>query len=192
MPVHRVRQLGDPVLRARCAPVKNPKSAAVRLVADDLQETLRDLKARLGLGRGLAAPQIGAPMRLIYIEIDEPRFLVNPEIVDIGTGDFHVWDDCFSVPQLLVRVQRAWEIRVRHLDLAGREHELVARKDLAELLQHEIDHLDGVLTVDRPVGPDPFCYREEWHKHHRGERRYGRKFTRRADMSFEVAGPVTR
>ena len=191
MPVHRVRLLGDPVLRAQCAPVKNPKSAAVRLVADDLQETLRDLKARLGMGRGLAAPQIGAPLRLVYIELESPWFLVNPEIVDIGTADFHVWDDCFSVPQLLVRVQRAWEIRLRYQDLTGAEHELVARKDLAELLQHEIDHLDGVLTVDRAVGLDPFCFREEWQKHHRGERPYGRKFMRRMDATLEVVGSET-
>ena len=191
MPVHRVRLLGDPILRAKCAPVKNPKSPAVRLVADDLHETLSDLKARLGMGRGLSAPQIGAPLRLVYVHLDAPWFLVNPEIVDIGTADFHVWDDCFSAPQLLVRVQRAWEIRVRYQDLSGNEHELDARKELAELLQHEIDHLDGVLTVDRPVGLDPFCYREEWQKHHPGERRYGRKFTRRMDAALEVVGSET-
>ena len=191
MPVHRVRLLGDPVLRAECAPVKNPKSPAVRLVADELQETLRDLRERHGMGRGLAAPQIGAPMRLVYIQLEAPWFLVNPEIVDIGTADFHVWDDCFSVPQLLVRVQRAWEIRVRYQDLSGTDHEIVAKKDLAELLQHEIDHLDGVLTVDRPVGLDPFCFREEWNKHHVGERRYGRKFTRKMDAALDLVSSET-
>lgn len=188
MPVHRVRLLGDPVLRTRCEAVHNPRSPAVRLVADDLQETLRDLRARLGVGRGLAAPQIGAPMRLVYLELEEPRFLINPEIVDIGAADFHVWDDCFSIPNMFIRVQRAWEVRVRYRDLAGREQELVARRDLAELLQHEIDHLDGVLAIDRAVGVDPYCYREEWLKHHGDERRYGRKFTRKADIPLETAG----
>lgn len=180
MTVHRIRLLGDPILRVQCDPVKNPRSAAVRVVADDLQETLRDLKARFGFGRGLAAPQIGAPLRLIYLEVDEPMFLVNPEIVDIGTTDFLVWDDCFSIPNLLVRVQRSWHIKVRYRDLAGKEQEIEAEKDLSELLQHEIDHLDGVLTVDRAAGIDPFCYREEWNKHHAGDRRLGRKFTREA------------
>lgn len=182
MTVHRIRLLGDPALRARCELVSNPGSPAVRVVADDLQETLRDLKQRLGMGRALAAPQIGAPLRLLYVEIDRPWFLVNPEIVDIGTADFLVWDDCFSIPDLLVRVQRAYEITVRYQDLSGARHEVTAKRDLAELLQHEIDHLDGVLCIDQPMGLDPFCYRTEWEKYHRGERRYGRTFPRDAEV----------
>lgn len=185
MTVHRIRLLGDPILRVQCDPVEDPGSAAVRVVADDLQETLRDLKARFGFGRGLAAPQIGVPMRLICVEMEEPEmrepvFLVNPEIVDTGRSDFLVWDDCFSIPNLLVRVQRSWKIRVRHRDLSGKEHEVEAEEGLSELLQHEIDHLDGVLNVDRAVGIDPFCYREEWNKHHAGEERLGRKSPRDA------------
>lgn len=181
MTVHRIRLLGDPILRVPCDRVKNPRSAAVRVVADDLQETLRDLKARHGFGRGLAAPQIGAPLRLVYLEAPDPLLLINPEIVDIGTSDFLVWDDCFSIPNLLVRVQRAWRVQVRYQDLAGNNQELDATRDLAELLQHELDHLDGVLTVDRSVGPDAFCYREEWNQHHAGEYRIGKKFPRRED-----------
>ena len=175
MTVHRVRLLGDPILRAKCAPIKNPRSAAVRLRADGLQDTLRDLKARRGMGRVLAAPQIGAPIRLLYIEKDEPWFLVNPEIVDVGGSDFSVWDDCFSVPDLLCRVVRAYRITVRYQDLTGEMQETTVEKDMAELLQHEIDHLDGVLMLDRAIGLDPFCYREEWNKHHAAERRYSKK-----------------
>ena len=129
MTVHRVRLLGDPILRAKCEMIKNPRSPAVRLVADGLQETLRDLKARHGLGRGLAAPQIGAPIRLIYVEAHEPQFLVNPEIVDVGECDFYVWDDCFSVPNLLVRVMRAWRILVRFQDLKRKAPALTAAND---------------------------------------------------------------
>ena len=173
MAVRPVRQLGDPILRARCELVKALRSPAVRVVADDLQDTLRDLKAVHGWGRGLAAPQIGAPLRVVYLETPKPCFLVNPEIVDIGTEDFTVWDDCFSIPDLFVRVQRAYHVRVAYSDLAGRQHEIDADGDLAELLQHEIDHLDGVLMVDRPTGLDPFCLREEWEKHYAGSGRYG-------------------
>ncbi|MGD8726012.1 MAG: peptide deformylase [Gemmatimonadales bacterium] len=173
MAIRPVRLLGDPILRAQCDPVKGVRSPAVRVVADDLQDTLRDLKARYGRGRGLAAPQIGAPLRLIYIEMDRPCFLVNPEIVDIGTRDFAVWDDCFSIPDLLVRVQRAYRVKVTYSDLAGHKHEVDAEGELAELLQHEIDHLDGVLMVDRPEGLDPFCLREEWQKHYAREGPYG-------------------
>jgi peptide deformylase len=172
MAVRPVRQLGDPILRARCEPVKHVRSPAVRIVADDLQDTLRHLREAQGRGRGLAAPQIGAPIRLIYIEADEPWFLVNPEIVDIGTQDFLVWDDCFSMPHLLVRVQRAYGIKLTYYDLTGKEQTVEAEGTLAELLQHEIDHLDGVLMVDRPVGLDPFCLRSEWEKHYAAEGPY--------------------
>ena len=173
MAVRPVRQLGDPILRAKCAPVKKVRSPAVRVVADDLQDTLRHLIQELGRGRGLAAPQIGAPMRIVYLDWPRPCFMVNPEIVDIGTDDFEVWDDCFSVPDLLVRVERAHSIRVTYTDLAGRTHTLDAEGELAELVQHELDHLDGVLMVDRPAGLDPFCLRSEWEKHYGDESRYG-------------------
>ncbi len=69
-----------------------------------MRETLRDSQSRFGSGRGIAAPQIGAPVRMVYIEMDKPWVLINPEIVDIGNDDFTVWDDCFSFPNLLVRV----------------------------------------------------------------------------------------
>lgn len=174
MAVRPVRRLGDPILRSECEPIQHPQSAAIRIVADDLQETLRDLRQRHGMGRGLTAPQIGAPLRLIYIETSQPSFLINPEIVEIGTEDFLVWDDCFSIPHLLVRVQRAYRIEVSYQDLSGRIHTLDAEGPIAELLQHEIDHLEGVLTVDRATGLDPFCVSEEWNKNYAVEGRYSK------------------
>ena len=73
---------------------------------------------------------------------------MNPEIVDIGTRDFTVWDDCFSIPDLIVRVLRAYRVKVTYSDLSGRKHTVDAEGELAELLQHEIDHLDGKLFID--------------------------------------------
>ena len=105
--------------------------------------------------------------------MDQPWTLINPEIVDIGNEDFEVWDDCFSFPNLLVRVSRAYRIRVRYQDLKGEWSEMEVEGDRAELLQHEIDHLDGVLAVDRPQGLDPFCLREEWHRLYGPNGRYG-------------------
>lgn len=151
----------------------------MRVVADDLRETLEDLRARLGFGRALAAPQIGAPIRMVHLGIDgEDTCLVNPEIVDIGTQDFQVYNDCFSFPDLMVRVQRAHHIFVTYCDLRGTDHTLEAHGELSELLQHELDHLDGVLAIDRATGLDPFCYREEWRKHH-NEPRIGEAFLRK-------------
>jgi peptide deformylase len=173
MSVHRIRLLGDPVLRARCEPIAKPRSAAVRVVLDDLKDTLRDIRRRVGFGRAIAAPQIGAPVRLVYVELDQPWALLNPEIIDIGTDDFTVWDDCLSIPDLMVRVMRAYRIKVEYQDLKGAEHTVDLEGDRAELLQHEIDHLDGVLPVDRPHGLDPCCYRAEWERFYRDQGRYG-------------------
>jgi peptide deformylase len=173
MTIHRIRLLGDPILRTRCEPITKPKSAAVRVILDDLRETLRDWQSRFGSGRAIAAPQIGAPVRIVYVEMDKPWALINPEIVDIGNEDFTVWDDCFSFPNLLVKVSRAYRIRVRYQNAKGEWEEAELEGDRAELLQHEIDHLDGVLAVDRPHGLDPFCLREEWNRLHGSDGRYG-------------------
>ena len=92
MTIHRIRLLGDPVLRTRCEPITRPRSTAVRVIMDDMRETLRDWQSRFGNGRGIAAPQIGAPVRMVYIDMGQPWPLINPEILDIGTEDFEVWD----------------------------------------------------------------------------------------------------
>jgi len=157
------------------------------MVAHDLKETLADVRARTSAGRGIAAPQIGAPIRVIYLEVDKPWPMFNPEIVDVGTEDFLVWDDCFSFPDLMVQVQRAYRIRVQYMDSAGDEQVVDAEGPLAELLQHEIDHLDGVLAVDRAAGLDPFCLREEWNRQYGEDRRYGEPFSRSETGPHPVA-----
>jgi peptide deformylase len=174
MAVRRIRQLGDPILRARCERVQDPRSPAARLVADDLRDTLRAAKKRYKMGRAMAAPQIGAPVRIVFIELDKKRWvMVNPEITDVSSDDFTVWDDCFSFPNLLVRVNRAYAITVRYQDLKGKTQSLDFKGPMAELLQHEVDHLDGILAVDRAADLDPFAFRTEWSKLHDAGERYG-------------------
>src|SRR5687768_16522532 len=110
---------------------------------------------------------------MVYADLGKPWVLINPEIIDVGTDDFLVWDDCFSFPDIMVRVQRAFRIKVRYQDLRGKTLTVDLERDEAELIQHEIDHLDGVLAVDRPVGLDPFCLRKEWKRHYTDKLRYG-------------------
>lgn len=173
MTVRRIRQLGDPVLRIRCERVQEPGSPATRLVADDLRDTLRTAKKKYRMGRALAAPQIGAPVRVVFVEIDKQRWtMVNPEITDVGPEDFEVWDDCFSFPNLLVRVTRAYRASLTYQDLKGNTHTMELEGPMAELLQHEIDHLDGILAVDRATGLDPFAFRSEREKLHDPADRY--------------------
>jgi peptide deformylase len=186
MTIHRIRLLGDPVLRTRCEPIANPGSAASRVIVDDLTDTLHDWQSRFGGGRAIAAPQIGAPVRIVFAGLGGLGPLINPEIVDIGNEDFAVWDDCFSFPNLLVRVQRAYRIRVRYQDDRGDWHDVDVEGDRAELLQHEIDHLDGVLAVDRAHGADPFCLREEWNRWYAATDRYGKPEARTAHIIADV------
>ena len=174
MAVRRIRQLGDPILRTRCERVSDPVSAAARLLADDLRDTLKSAKLKYKIGRAMAAPQIGAPLRVIVVETGKQRWtMVNPEITDVGPDDFTVWDDCFSFPNLLVRVNRAYQVTVSYHDLKGKAHTMSVEGPMAEVLQHELDHLDGILALDRASGPDAFAYRNEWEKHHKPEERYG-------------------
>src|SRR2546425_13134102 len=81
---------------------------------------------------------------IVFVQIDKQRWtMINPEITDVGPDDFLVWDDCFSFPNLLVRVTRAYQITVSYTDPKGKQHTMELEGPMAELLQHEIDHLDG-------------------------------------------------
>jgi peptide deformylase len=109
--------------------------------------------------------QIGALQRLIYIELDGSAFrLRNPEYESLSEEKFRLWDDCFSFPGLLAWVERSVEARIRYLDDAGSVQRLTATGALAELLQHEMDHLDGVLAIDRAIGPNGLATREEYER----------------------------
>jgi peptide deformylase len=190
MAVRRIRLLGDPILRERCQRVTKPSSAAVRFVADDLRDTLKAAKEKYAMGRALSAPQIGAPVRVVVMDVDGAKqrvTLVNPEITDVGSEDFEVWDDCFSFPELLVRVNRAYRITVQYVDTKGKPHTMECEGPLAELLQHEIDHLDGILALDRAVGLDPFALRSEWGKHHAASERYAQPHPREAPEEAAIA-----
>jgi peptide deformylase len=155
--------LGDPRLHLRCAPVGQEEAASLGSVVEDLHDTLFDFRARWGAGRAIAAPQIGVARRLVYMHVGEPTILVNPVLEPRGADTFEVWDDCMSFPELLVRVARHRRVRVTWRDLQWREHSRVVDDDLAELLQHECDHLDGVLATSRAVGPDAFALRSQRH-----------------------------
>ncbi len=167
MPVRRILQLGDPLLRAVSARV--PTAAEAEAVFEDLRDTLHEFQRAHGFGRGISAVQIGEPNRLIYIELAGRAYrLRNPEYEFQSEAKFQLWDDCFSFPDLLVRLERAECVRVRYEEEDGRHRILDASGAFSELLQHEIDHLDGVLAIDRALDRNSLCTREEW------RRRYAR------------------
>jgi peptide deformylase len=166
MSARRILQLGDPLLRAVSVPVATAAEAGG--VFRDLRDTLHEFQRTHGFGRGISAVQIGDPKRLIYIELEgRAYFLRNPEYEWRSEEKFQLWDDCFSFPDLLVRVERAVVVRVRFRNDAGEVESLEARGPFSELLQHEIDHLDGILAIDRAIDRESLCTRQEY------VRRYG-------------------
>lgn len=164
MPVHEILQLGNPTLRAKCKPVKMFGTERLNALTADLRDTLYDFRTRNGFGRGIAAPQIGVSERVIFIHVDEPLTLINPLITRHSRRMMTLWDDCFSFPDLLVKVKRSLLIEVRYQDVLGKRRTLKAGEGLSELLQHEIDHLNGVLAVDRALDTKHIVLRSEYEK----------------------------
>lgn len=159
MAVRQILLLGNPALRAPCARVRTFPHPRLRRTIRDLADTLADVRRRRGFGRGIAAPQIGIPDRVIFLEETGP--LVNPTITRRSRQTMTLWDDCFSFPDLLVKVRRSLRVRVEYQNIAGKKQVLSAEGGLAELLQHEIDHLDGILAVDRAVDSRHIILRSE-------------------------------
>jgi peptide deformylase len=169
MPARRILQLGDPLLRDVSSPVDDV--AAARGVLHDLRDTLHEFQRTHGFGRGISAIQIGEPKRLIYIEFEGWAYcLHNPEYEFRSEERFRLWDDCFSFPNLLVLLERHETVRIRYLDEDGAPRTLETSGALSELLQHEIDHLDGVLAIDRALDRNSLCTREEWNRSYRATR----------------------
>lgn len=167
MASRQILQLGNPALWQKSVEVADVQSTEIRGVVRDLSDTLAGYREATGYGRGIAAPQIGVLKRVIFIRMQPAGFsspLVNPEIVWASDGQIELWDDCFSFPDLMVRVSRAAQIRVDYQDDRGLKQTIEAEGDLSELLQHEIDHLDGILAVQRAISPQAFSTRAEWER----------------------------
>ena len=167
MPIRDILQLGHPILWRKCAPVVDPNSLETKTILADLEDTLKAFHDHNGYGRGIAAPQIGQLRRIVHVgEIFQPQCnaLINPEISWESPERVTIWDDCLSFPELMVKVSRAERIRVTYLDEQGEETTLETDDGLSELLQHEIDHLDGILTIERAISPEAFMTRAEWER----------------------------
>ena len=171
MAVRTVLQLGNPKLHEVAAVVADPSTAEVRALVEDLADTLAYWRAETGYGRGIAAPQLGVGLRVIFLRLpgEELWPLVNPEIIERSAEKIVVWDACLSFLAIFMQVSRHREITVRYQDLQGARHEVrvTEERDLSELLQHEIDHLDGILAVDRITDIRTLCTREEFEARHR-------------------------
>ena len=165
MASRRILQLGDPLLRKVSAVVPQPAHAS--RVWHDLRDTLHEFQRTHGFGRGISAVQIGVLERIIYLEFEgTPYCLINPEWEYMSPEKFELWDDCFSFPDLLVRLERSEIVRLRYFDEHGSRRQLEATGAFSELIQHEMDHLEGVLAVDRALPGNSLSTRQEWARHY--------------------------
>ena len=174
MTLLKIAQIGHPVLRQRAREVSPEELASDSMQAfiDDLVETMHDAQ-----GAGLAANQVHTPLRICAIEVgDNPRYpykpkipltiLVNPVLTPIGDERFENYEGCLSVPDLRGKVWRHAELRVEALDRHGNPIDAIVRGITAGTYQHECDHLDGKLFVDRVHDPRTLCTWKEFARHH--------------------------
>ena len=159
--IREVLLLGNPKLYDVSQMVKQDELHKLKEVVDDLHDTLMDFKKKYGAGRAIAAPQIGVMKRLIYMYIDSPVVFINPALTDKSKDMMLVWDDCLCFPDLLVKVERHKSCSIAYLDMHWKEQKMRLEGDLSELLQHEYDHLDGILAVSRAVDEQSFALRSQ-------------------------------
>ncbi|MDB5154095.1 MAG: peptide deformylase [Mucilaginibacter sp.] len=151
--------LGDPRLYQVCEPVLPDELPLVKDWVTDMHNVMQQIRERYHFGRAIAAPQLGIMKRLIYMNIDRPVVFINPELNGLSDEKFELWDDCMSFPNLLVKVVRYKEITVIYLDENWQPRQWQMEDSLSELLQHEYDHLEGILCTMRAVDEKAFKWR---------------------------------
>jgi peptide deformylase len=152
--------LGDPRLYQVCEPVLRDELPLVKGWVADMHNVMQQIRERYHFGRAIAAPQLGIMKRLIYMNIDRPVVFINPELSGLSDEKFELWDDCMSFPNLLVKVMRHKEITVNYLDEHWQPQQWQMTDSLSELLQHEYDHLEGILCTMRAVNEKAFRWRK--------------------------------
>ena len=151
--------LGDPRLYEICEPVLYEELPLVKEWVADIETVMQEVRAKYHFGRAIAAPQLGIMKRLIYMNIDKPVVFINPELTDLSDELFELWDDCMSFPNLLVKVKRHSILTIKYLDENWQPQVWKMKDALSELLQHEYDHLNGILCTMRAVDEKSFRWR---------------------------------
>ena len=165
MAVKDILLLGNPLLRVKSFKVDKIDEQIKNLITD-LFDTLVDFQMHKGLGRAIAAPQVGVLKRVIFVNTEERSFaLLNPVIIKRSEDKFKVWDSCFSFDAaFFILMERYREIDVKYMSKEGEITTEHFSEDMSELLQHEIDHLNGILATDHLKSNKDIIMREEWEK----------------------------
>lgn len=157
--VDDIVKLGDPRLYEVCEPVQKEELTLVKDWVKDLHEAMEDIRKVYGFGRGIAAPQLGIMKRLFYLNLEKPYIIINPEIVQPSDEMFELWDDCMSFPNLFVKVKRHQSLTLEYLDENWEKQSWTVEGAISELVQHEYDHLNGVLCTMRAIDEKSFKWR---------------------------------
>ena len=155
--------LGNPLLHQKSQPVLKSELSDLKPVIQDLHDILFEFKARFshyGAFRAIAAPQIGVMKQLIYMHIDEPMVIINPILSNMSEEMFEVWDDCMCFPNLLVKLKRHQSLVMDYLDMDWQPQTIFLQGSLSELIQHEYDHLEGILATERAIDNHSFKWRK--------------------------------
>jgi peptide deformylase len=157
--VDDILKLGDPRLYETCELVRKEELPLVKEWVEDLHEAMEDIRARYGFGRGIAAPQLGIMKRLFYLNLDHPQVIINPQLVNPSDEMFELWDDCMSFPNLLVKVKRHESLTLKYKNEYWQDQTWEVSGAVSELVQHEYDHLDGILCTMRALDDKSFKWR---------------------------------
>lgn len=156
----KILLLGNPKLYEISEEVKPEELESLRPVFADMFDCIKGIRRDYGFGRAIAAPQIGIQKRLICILTDKPYVIINPTLEFVGDEQMELMDDCMSFPKLLVRVNRYRHCVLRYKDENWVDCELKMDDDMSELIQHEYDHLDGILATMRAIDNKSFVIKE--------------------------------
>jgi peptide deformylase len=170
MSILKVARMGHPVLRAKARPIERSriKTAPIQKLIDDMIETMLEYH-----GVGLAAPQIHEGLRLFVATLDtsekgekaDPMAIINPEVTVTGDDVVEDWEGCLSIPDIRGRVLRAREVTLHAFSRDGERIEVHARDYPARVIQHETDHLDGILFFDRMRAFDSLTFLDEYSRY---------------------------
>jgi peptide deformylase len=161
MTVREILRLGNPQLYKVSDTVTTSDLDKIPQIVQDLHDTMMSFRKRYTAGRAIAAPQIGVMKRIIYMHIDAPVVFLNPTLKNQSDEMIELWDDCMCFPDLLVKVKRHQRCTIEYRDEAWNSKSMDLEDDLSELLQHEYDHLEGVLAVMRAIDGKSFSYKDQ-------------------------------
>jgi peptide deformylase len=159
MAIKNILLLGSPLLYEKSEPVLPEEIPALLPKIELMFDTVVDFRNKYGAGRAIAAPQIGVLKRIICLNTDKRVAMINPELSNLSAEMFEIWDDCMSFPNLLVKVMRHKKLTISFYDLNWKRQIWHLEDDMAELIQHEYDHLDGILATQKAIDSHSFLWK---------------------------------